>query len=556
MRLTQPLPGVFATYGRMLGFLRPYKGRALGATLLMLLGALLQLPGPLLTRHLFDSVIPQGDVARLKLFVLLLVCLVAMGAAASLLQTRLLLSCRYGIERDLRRAVFRRVLGSGRSTEASGYLVSRVDDDVAQIQHLFLDPLLSILLQTLTFSVGVALLFQIHARLAVVALVSLPAFVISSATLSKRLHRQMGLRQESWARFRGGLQEGVAQAEVIQALGMEEAVAGRNSDALEVAIDASRRFDFSQVLASTLTGLTAAVLPMFVLWYGTSEILAGRFTIGGFIAFNAAIGFLYNPVRSIVGLNLDIRASLAAAQRILEMLELAQVADRFGAQDPGPFRELAAENLSYAYLGNDRRGLAKFSFQLQRGESLAVVGETGSGKSTLAKLLLGYDLPASGVLTFNGLPHNTLGLLQLRREIGFVPQEPDLLQGTIQENICRFKENQDSEQLAFLAQTCLLEDTLSRFPQGLATAVQEGGSGLSGGEKQRVALARALYSRPGLLVLDEATSAMDPATEAAVLQNLLNLPWRPAVLFITHRHSVLARFDRVVEVTSSTQTVG
>lgn len=538
-------------YKSLLGFLRPFAGRAVGAGGLMLVGALLQLPAPLLTRYLFDRVIPEADPVRLNLFILALVALVLLGIAISLLQTRLLLACRYGAEAALRTQILKRFLGAKQSfmgPEASGYLVSRLDDDVAQIQHLFLDPLLTIALQSLTFVVGVGLLFHLHPRLAFVAILSLPAFVLTYTIFSRRVQGMMGARQESWARFRAHLQESIAQSTLLQAFSLKDVFGTRCDLLARSALEASRRFEFTQTLASTLTGLTAAALPVFILWYGIREILQGRFTVGGFIAFNTCVGYLYNPVRAMVSMRLDIQASMGAGQRVLDMLAAPQESMGFGSTPLEEFRSLDVRDLSFVYPGREGSGLQGVSFTLRAGDSLGIVGETGSGKSTLARLLLGFDAPSSGFININGRDFRDFDLASSRSQIGFVPQEPALFQGTILENLTLFDSTSDPLWVSALLDFCLLRESLDRFPQGMSTSVQEAGSGLSGGEKQRVAIARALYRKPGLLIVDEGTSAMDPETEGRILDQILNLPWRPAVLFITHRHALLERFGSVLRV--------
>ncbi len=536
-------------YRKLLPFLRPHGGAAVGAAVFMLLGALLQLPAPLLTRYLFDRVLPSGNVRLLTGLVLVLVGLLIVGSSVSLLQTHFLLKCRYGVERAMRHAALARCLGSRWDVgdgRASGYLLSRLDDDIAQIQHLLLDPLLALLLQGLTLTAGVVLLFHLHARMAWVALGSLPLFWLVLTGFSRRIQAWVALRQERWAQFRGRLQEGLAQVPSLQANLLQQAFLHRVDGACGEALRTSRRTELIQTLASTLVGLTGAALPVFVLWYGIREILLGRFTVGGFMAFNTSVGYLFGPARALAALRLDLQAARASAERVLEMLELPEASADYGTQPLKVFSSLEVRDLAFQY--EDGRGLAPISFRLERGTSLAVVGETGCGKSTLVKLLLGLRVPERGRVYVNGQDVRDWSLESLRAQIGYVPQDPELFEGSLLENLSRFEAAPDRAWVDELLRWCALKEVVERFPRGLDTNVREAGRGLSGGEKQRVALARALYGRPGLLILDEATSAMDPGTEDRVLSELSNLPWKPALLFVTHRHQLLTRFDAVLEV--------
>jgi subfamily B ATP-binding cassette protein MsbA len=541
-----------AVYRRLLVFLRPYTLQAATAGGLMLLGGLLQLPAPLLTRYLFDRVLPSGNTGQLTLFVTLIAGLLLLGTGVGTLQARLSLACRYGAEEGVRKAALARLLAAQRSwldSQASGYLLSRLDDDIDQIHHVLLDPILTVAMQGLTLAAGVALAFYLQPRLAWVTLLSLPLFLASLVTFSRNLRRLASERQERWARFRGVLVEGLAQSLVLQASGRQRAFEERAGREAGAALTMARRTEWAQVLAGSLTGLIAAALPLFVLWYGVHEIMVGHFTIGGFIAFNTCIGYLYGPVRALVDLRLDLHTALAAGSRIVALLDAPEASSAFGITPLNSFERLDVSGVSFTYEDGASRGCRGVTLSLHRGESVALVGPSGSGKSTFLRVVLGFAQPEAGHLTINGRDYRNYRLESLRARIGYVPQEPELFQGTLLENLVLFESGPDHAWIQWLLDACRLNASLRRFPRGLDTPVQEAGSSLSGGEKQRFAIARALYSKPELLLLDEATSAMDPDTESALVNVLLTLPWKPAILFATHRHGILPAFDQVITLT-------
>lgn len=177
-----------------------------------------------------------------------------------------------------------------------------------------------------------------------------------------------------------------------------------------------------------------------------------------------------------------------------------------------------------------------------------MIAETGKGKSTIAWLLLGYDVPQKGQILFNRREYTSFSLESIRSHLGLVPQEPTLMCGSLLDNVSFFRTSADLNWVGNLINWCCLTETVERFPNGLNTNVFEAGTGISGGEKQRIAIARALFSRPDFLILDEAMSAMDPETETKLMDNLMDLPWKPAVLLFTHRYAHLSKCDKVINL--------
>ncbi len=520
----------------------------------MLLSALLQLPAPLLTKYLIDKILPSHNFLMLNWLTLILVAILLVNNGISYLYKAMLIDYRVKVERDIRLLLFKRILfGRIKMFEEKkiGYLQSRLDSDVDAAGQLFLETILDLTLDALTFIVGVGLLFYLNYRLAVVALLSLPFFIFSFYVFTRRMNELSRNRQEKWALFRGILVEFISAIKTVKAFGGETVVSNQYSDSVDNALESDRKQERYNVIASIFIGLTGVLLPLFVLWYGVRQIMLGQFTLGGFIAFNSCIGYLYNPVRNVVTLNLDIHSSLAAAERIFQIMDVPAESDIFGIEPLKEIQSIEFREVSYDYYSNEgenRTGLSTVDFSVGRGERVAIVGETGSGKTTISRLLMGFDVPSSGTIYVNGINYQEFQLNELRKRLTLVPQEPPLMSGSILDNITFFDPEPDRHFVDQLVKWCELKSTLSRFPNGLMTNVLEAGTGLSGGEKQRIAIARALYPKADMIIFDEATSALDIETENKLFNNLIALPWNPGIIWITHRRSFLKRMTQVVNL--------
>jgi ABC-type bacteriocin/lantibiotic exporter with double-glycine peptidase domain len=542
---------IYTTYLRFLQFLKPYWKAGVITGFLMLLTVLLQLPTPLLTKYLIDNIVPAQNLKLLNIFALLLVLIIVLNNVISYLESYMLVTYRNKVEFDIRKQLFQKILLAKQSyldKQKTGYVDSRIDSDVNAVGNLFMETLLDLIIDMLTFIVGVGLLFYLNKILAIVSLLSLPLFIISFHVFSKKLNSLMEFNQEKWAELRGSTVEYITQTKTIKAFNKVELIYKLFVESLKDAIKSNKTLELYNVISGIAIGLTGALLPLFVLWYGIRQIILGYFTLGGFIAFNTCIGYLYGPVQNFVSLNIDLHSAIAAAKRIFEIIDLPEENVGFGINTLEQVTSIRFEDVTYYYNTKEKRGIRGISFNLYKGKTLAIVGETGKGKSTIAKLILGFDLPKQGKILINNISYVNYSLSSIRDKIGYVPQEPELFSATILDNITFLSEHPDMELVKTVVEICCLTQTIQRLLDGLQTNVFESGIGLSGGEKQRIAIARALYKQPDILIFDEATSAIDTKTEATLLKNLLNMKQKPGIFFITHRLSLVGRMHNVLDL--------
>jgi len=513
----------------------------------MLVAALLQLPAPLLTRYLLDHVIPSGDFSRLHWFALLLVAVVAGYHAASYAFHLATIENRVRVERAIREGLFTSVLAAAPAAfegERKGYLQSRLDADVDRIGDLFLDTFLNLALHVLTLIFGVGLLVYLNPFLAAVSLVSLPFFVWTSKRYAGRLYAASGARQEAWAQLRGKLVELLAMGPALKLHGRETEAKGHFREALQQALREDRGLGFLQARASAVANVAGAVLPLFVLWYGVWAIMRGQFTLGSFLAFHAALGYLYGPVEALVGLGFGLASGTAAGMRLVAIAGLPREQERFGSKPLPPRFSLRVQHLEVRVA--EGRVVGPLSFSLQPGQWVALVGPTGSGKSSVLKALVGFRAVEAGAVTVNGEPLHDFSLPCIRERIALVPQDPVLLAGTVEDNLRLFQPKAGSWSWEQALWHAALD--LDKLSQGLRTPVAEGGASLSGGERQRLALACALLRKPAVLLLDEVTAGLDVDTEHQLLERLRQLPWNPAILWVTHRAAALRFVSQVVSM--------
>jgi subfamily B ATP-binding cassette protein MsbA len=300
-------------------------------------------------------------------------------------------------------------------------------------------------------------------------------------------------------------------------------------------------------VAGSITGLTAALAPMVVLWYGGLEIMAGRLTLGQFVAFNSFLAYLYKPAEGLVNVNLTIQRSLGAAVRIFEMMDTP--GEESSTQPSTGAFELEGgirfENLSFCY-EQGRTVLDDICLEVQPGEAVAVVGPSGAGKTTLVNLIPRFYKPSAGRILVGGTDTADLPLRALREAIGMVAQEPFLFTGTVADNLRYGRKGATRDEIVEAARRSCAHDFIQRLPRGYETLIGERGARLSGGQRQRLAIARTLLKDPSILIFDEATSSLDGETEAAILKELRGLMTGKTTLIVSHRLSALSLADRII----------
>jgi len=534
---------------RMLG---PYRRRVVVSCLLLVVWTATVLAGPFLVRFAIDQGLTEGDAAALNLAIVGYVVAAAVGYVVYRLVILQVGLVGESFLQDLRNRVFAHLLRLSMpfyDREKAGVVVSRMTSDVESLQELVQIGLLMFVTNTLLLAFSFAALAIVSWQLLLVCLVSVPFVVVASIRFQRDSNRAYLVVRDRIGSTLADLQQGITGVRVIQAFAREEVEVGnfrRGNRTLYDAHMASVKVQawYLPVIEFAGLGTTAAVVLV-----GGWLVFNDTVTVGTVTFFVLALTNLFEPVQQLSQLFNVLQSAGAALAKLFGLLDTrVDVPERPGAVDLPDRGDLAVEGVSFAYGEDQPEVLRDVTLTLTEGERLALVGPTGAGKSTLAKLMTRLYDPTAGTVRFGGVDLRDAASASLRRRIVVVPQEGFLFSGTIRDNVRVGRlEATDAEVEAAVARLGLTE-RFAAFPDGLDTEVRERGSRLSAGEKQLVSLARAALADPAVLVLDEATSSLDPGTEALVEAAVLALSEGRTVVFIAHRLSTAERADRVAVV--------
>jgi ABC-type bacteriocin/lantibiotic exporter with double-glycine peptidase domain len=514
------------------------------------LAALAGLPQPLIPMWILDRAVPAGDRRLLAGLVFLSLGLAVAAALLNLAEQVFQLRFRQAVGLSLRREVLGRFLSLPPTffdEESTGYLMARASGDVAQAETLVSMQALSYAADAAKFVGGVAILFWIHWKLALLSAVVLPLYAACAWSFRRRTRAAHNDLMEAWGGFLKDLQEVFSGIHLIKALGRGAGEAERVLSRVSRLYAAERRSVVLGSASSALMGLATSAGMALVLGFGASEIMGGALTVGKLFAFLGYLGLLYGPSRSLAYLPLQLQPALVGLRRLRGalLLEGEPAGGARGGRLRGAF---AAEGLSFSYAGAGREVLSGASFEIRPGERVGVAGETGSGKSTLCRLLLGLYPPGAGRVLADGREVAEWNPAWFRSRIGYLPQEAFFFSDTVEGNLRWAAPGAGEEELRAALRDAEALEFASALPEGLKTMIGERGQKLSGGEKQRLALARALLLDPDVLVMDEGTSHLDADTEARLLGNLRRRFEGRTMVVVSHRPAALAFTDRVLAV--------
>ena len=288
----------------------------------------------------------------------------------------------------------------------------------------------------------------------------------------------------------------------------------------------------------------------FVVWYGGSQVIKGTTSAGTFFSFMTAVLMLYAPVRRLGHVNIQIQQAIGASERIFSILDInTETYKGDGLKElPDIKREIEFRDVSFHYEDRKRNALSGINLKVSTGEIIALIGVSGVGKTTLMNLIPRFYDPTDGAILIDGIDVREVTLKSLREKIGIVSQETILFNDTVRNNIAYGKIGAGDKQIIEAAKAAYAHDFIMEMPQGYDTVIGEKGVRLSGGQKQRIAIARALLKNSPILILDEATSSLDSASERMVQDALNNLMKDRTTFVIAHRLSTIQRADRIVVI--------
>ena len=526
---------------------------------LVVISTLVSLAGPVLVRFGIDHGIKDRNGTTLNVVVGLYVAVVIVGYVVGRVQYVAINRAGEGFLRDLRLLVFRRLQRQSMAffdREKAGVLVSRMTADIESMSELIQFGLLQFVSSFLLLLMSTVLLFAMSWELALVAFAVFPFIVVASIRF-QRLSNQAYLEvRERVGNNLSTLQEGITGVRVIQAYGQEAAYSAKFRTTNRALFGSHMRSVRVSTWYFGLVEFAGIAATGAIIGIGGWLVHRDEVTLGTVTAFILLLANLFDPVQQLSQLYNTVQSSTAALNKLFAIIDAVPDVNEVDSPTPLPRRgAIDVREVTFAYQGAERPALESVTMSVADGERLALVGPTGAGKSTLAKLMARlYDptrSPASGltgVVRFGGVDLREASLKELRERIVVVPQEGFCFSGSIRDNVRIARADAtDAEVEDALASIGALE-RFGQFPEGLDTDVRERGSRLSAGERQLVALARAALVDPAVLVLDEATSNLDPGTEAEVEAALERLMRGRTVVVVAHRLSTVRRADRIAVV--------
>ena len=535
-------------------YLKKYRGSYFVGTICVFINNGVWILFPLVLRHAVDGL--KAGVTREKL---LTYSLQLMGVAAikgifQFLTRWIMIGISREIEFDLRNDLFRHLESLSYSyyqRTRTGDIMARATNDLNAVRML-LGPAIMYSANTIVFTAG-ALVFMlsISPRLTIYAFLPLPLVSFVVQYFGKQIHERFEKIQAMFSEISARAQENFSGARVIRAYVQEEPeIAAFETSNREYIARSLKLVRLMGMLWPTLETMLGFAI-VLVLWLGGREVLLGRITVGGFVAFNTYMVQLTWPVIALGWVINIFQRGTASMGRINEILvEKPEIADSLGLKAAGegarstPINgEIEFRGLNFAY--NGVPVLHDVNLRIPAGSSLAIVGPTGSGKTTLVSLIPRIYDAASGTVLIDGKPVRDFALESLRRQIGFVPQETFLFSETVRENIAFGKEAASDEEVRAAAEAANIAHDIEEFPEQYQTLVGERGITLSGGQKQRSAIARALIRNPRILILDDALSSVDTHTEDKILNHLREIMQDRTTIFISHRVSTVRNADMI-----------
>ncbi|WP_064117824.1 ABC transporter ATP-binding protein [Pseudomonas fluorescens] len=528
------------------GFVRPQRLAIAGLLGLSVCASLLVLVQPWLVKLLIDDGLLARNFPMLVTIAVLMIIAGLLGTALSginrYLHTRLSGRILFALRDDLYRHL-QTLSPSFYAQRRIGDLMSRLDGDVAEIQRFAVDSLFSAVSSVIGLVVAIAMLFTLSWKLSLLALVLIPLDVLWLRWMRRKVERDVRQLRERSADMSSFMVETLPVMKFIQSAGQQQREARRLENLGQGYMSQLLRLQvtefFTQAVPGTLTSLSRACAFLI----GGYWVVQGTWQLGALIAFSTYLGMAVGPVQSLLGLYVAIQRMTVSLGRVMELRgEEPTVRSPLSPQPLPASGELRFDNVHFSHPGRPST-LSGIEATLPYGLKVALSGGSGVGKSTLIDLLQRHHDPQSGRVLLGEVDLRELDLFELRRRIAVVSQDIVLFRGSLADNLAYAVPDASREAIAEVARLAQLDSLIASLPEGLDSPLGERGQQLSGGQKQRIAIARALLQDPLILVLDEATSAVDEATEREVIEAIDRLFAGRTRILISHRPSTLADAD-------------
>ena len=530
-----------------------YRGRAALALVSLTVAAVTTLVVPVAVRRMIDFGFTSEGIARINSYFSVMIAVVAVLALASASRFYLVMTIGERIVADLRRDVFAHLISLSPAffdSSRSGELMSRLTADTTQIKSA-VGASVSIALRNIMMFVGATAMMVITSpRLSGLVLLAIPVIVLPLVAFGRWVRRLSRNAQDTLADATAYASELVGAIRTVQAYTGERLANARFGGEVEQAYEAARNSTRARAVLTAIIIFIVFTSVVVILWIGSNDVLTGSISpgrLGQFVLYAAFAASALGQLSEVWG---EVSAASGASERLFEILRVkSQVTAPASPRAlPQPARgDVSFENVSFAYPTRpDALAVDGVSLSVRAGEKVAIVGPSGAGKSTLFHLLLRFYDPASGTISFDGVPIRTADPGEVRKRIALVPQESVVFAATARDNIRFGRPEATDAEVERAADLAHASEFIRRLPGGFDAQLGERGVTLSGGQRQRIAIARAILRDAPLLLLDEATSSLDAESETLVQTALEELMRHRTTLVIAHRLATVLSCDRIM----------
>ena len=538
-----------ALYRRLLRLMKPYRTKVVFAAVCMTFYSLFYAAQAYLVKDVVNKVFIDKDEKMLLLLPITLILVFLLKGIFDYGQSYLMNFVGLRIIADMREKLYSHLQDLSLSfftKTPTGILISRITNDVNLIQASVSNAVTGLFKDIFSVIGLIGYVFYLNWKLAIIAFLVFPAALIPIKIFGKRLRKFSRKSQVRMGSLTSFLHETITGNRIVKAFNMEEyekrRFAEENYNFFRTILKRVR----IRALSNPLMEVIGAVGVALIIWIGGYSVLRGELTPGAFFSFLAALFLLYNPIKDLNKVNLEIQDGLAAATRVYELLDtIPEIRDDKEAVLLPPIANgIDFKNVHFRYDGS--RVLKEISLSVKAGDVIALVGMSGAGKTSLVNLLPRFYDVEEGEILIDGRDIRKVTLKSLRDQIGLVTQQTILFNDTVRDNIAYGSLERSDQEIAEAAKAANAHDFIMRLPEGYETVVGEQGVKLSGGERQRLSIARALLKNAPILILDEATSSLDSDSETEVQKALDRLMKGRTVLVIAHRLSTIRNATRIV----------
>lgn len=537
-------------YLRLLKYVKPYMGRLLLAVLCTCLAAGCNLYLPWIIKDVVDKVLVDKNVTMLYMIAASIVVVFIIRGLFFYGQTYLMSWVGQKVVIDIRGEVFRKMQRLSLSfydKNKTGTIMSYVTNDVGALQTAMVDKAVELVTESLVLVGSIAAMLWLDWKLTLFTFCTFPAVLWFMNFFGKKIRRNGGHIQACTAELTSILQEVVASARVVKSFVREDHEIQRFDEQNKTNFYANMKNIKLNALLTPTVEFVAAIGVTIVMWYGGMSVISGNITAGALVAFLVYAVNIANPIKRLTKVVASIQQALAAGDRVFGILDMEE--DIRQLPDAEKLQRVKGHvefnNVSFAY-NPEEIVISNLSFKVAPGEVVAIVGPSGAGKSTIASLLPRFYDVTEGSIVIDGRDIRKVTLDSLREQVGIVPQETMLFNGSVYDNILYGRLDATREEVIAAAKAANAHNFILELPEGYDTMLGDRGVNISGGQRQRISIARAILKNPQILILDEATSALDTESERVVQEALDRLMVGRTSFVIAHRLSTIKNADRIL----------